>query len=169
MGSFYCPLDQKLYLDLGFFNELRSRFGAPGNFAQAYVIAHEVGHHGQNLLGVMEPTQRLQKRLSSADRNAVSVRVELQADCLAGVWEHRARGVFEVGDVDEALRAATAIGDDTLQRQTRERIVPDAFTHGSAAQRTRWFKTGLRLVRPKPATPLPRALCSGPTRPPTAL
>jgi predicted metalloprotease len=145
MGPFYCPLDQKLYLDLGFFNELRSRFRAPGDFAQAYVIAHEVGHHVQNLLGMMRETKQLEPKLSPAQRNALSVRVELQADCFAGVWAHhaRARGVLEVGDVDEALRAASAIGDDTLQRQTQGRVVPDSFTHGSAAQRQRWFKTGL--------------------------
>jgi predicted metalloprotease len=132
-------------VSLGFFKELHSRFRAPGDFAQAYVIAHEVGHHVQNLLGVMRETKQLEPKLSPAQRNALSVRVELQADCFAGVWAHhaRARGVLEVGDVEEALRAASAIGDDTLQRQTQGRIVPDSFTHGSAAQRVRWFKTGL--------------------------
>lgn len=145
MGPFYCPLDQKLYIDLRFFNELRSRFGAPGDFAQAYVIAHEVGHHVQNQLGVMDKTDRLRERLGPAESNAVSVRVELQADCLAGVWaaDARSRGVLEVGDVEEALRAAAAVGDDTLQRRSQGRIVPDAFTHGTAEQRTRWFQTGL--------------------------
>ncbi|MFN7887924.1 MAG: neutral zinc metallopeptidase [Betaproteobacteria bacterium] len=145
MGPFYCPLDQKLYIDLRFFNELRSRFGAPGDFAQAYVIAHEVGHHVQNQLGVMDKTDRLRERLGAAESNAVSVRVELQADCLAGVWaaDARSRGVLEVGDVEEALRAAAAVGDDTLQRRSQGRIVPDAFTHGTAEQRTRWFQTGL--------------------------
>lgn len=145
MGPFYCPLDQKVYIDLGFFGELRSRFGAPGDFAQAYVIAHEIGHHVQNLLGVTRATQQLQQRAAPAEANAISVRVELQADCLAGVWAHhaRARGLLEVGDVEEALRAASAIGDDTLQRRSQGRIVPDAFTHGSAEQRARWFKTGL--------------------------
>jgi len=145
MGPFYCPLDQKLYIDLRFFNELRSRFGAPGDFAQAYVIDHEVGHHVQNQLGVMDKTDRLRERLGPAESNAVSVRVELQADCLAGVWaaDARSRGVLEVGDVEEALRAAAAVGDDTLQRRSQGRIVPDAFTHGTAEQRTRWFQTGL--------------------------
>ncbi|MFN7573399.1 MAG: neutral zinc metallopeptidase [Betaproteobacteria bacterium] len=145
MGPFYCPLDRKLYIDLRFFNELRSRFGAPGDFAQAYVIAHEVGHHVQNQLGVMDKTDRLRERLGAAESNAVSVRVELQADCLAGVWaaDARSRGVLEVGDAEEALRAAAAIGDDTLQRRSQGRIVPDAFTHGTAEQRMHWFQTGL--------------------------
>lgn len=145
MEPFYCPLDQKVYIDLEFFGQLRSRFGAPGDFAQAYVIAHEIGHHVQNLLGVTRAAQELQQRASPADANAISVRVELQADCLAGVWAHhaRGRGLLEVGDVEEALRVASAIGDDTLQRRSQGRVVPDAFTHGTAEQRVRWFKTGL--------------------------
>ena len=145
VGPFYCPPDHKVYIDLGFYDELRSRFGAPGDFAQAYVIAHEVGHHVQNLLGVSREAQQLQRRLDEAEANEVSVRVELQADCYAGVWAHhaeRTRGVLEAGDIDEALGAASAIGDDRIQRESRGYVVPDSFTHGSSAQRQRWFKTG---------------------------
>jgi hypothetical protein len=144
-GPFYCPLDQKVYIDLAFFRMLQERFRAPGDFAQAYVVAHEVGHHVQNLLGIMEKTAQLRQRMSERDYNEVSVRVELQADCFAGVWAHhaqRVRNVLEPGDLEEALRAATAIGDDVLQKQTQGRVVPDSFTHGSAAQRVRWFRTG---------------------------
>ena len=146
MGPFYCPADQKLYLDLSFFDELHRRFEAPGDFAQAYVIAHEVGHHVQNLLGISERVQQARGRVSEREANALSVRVELQADCLAGVWGHhadRTRQVLEAGDVEEALGAASAIGDDRLQKQVQGRVVPDSFTHGSSAQRTRWFRTGL--------------------------
>ena len=144
-GPFYCPEDQKVYIDLSFFRQLQERFRAPGDFAQAYVIAHEVGHHVQNLLGIMEKTAQLRSRMSPRDYNEVSVRVELQADCFAGVWAHHAdrmRNVLEPGDLEEALRAATAIGDDVLQKQSQGYVVPDSFTHGSAAQRTRWFRTG---------------------------
>jgi predicted metalloprotease len=149
MGPFYCPLDQKVYIDLDFYRLLRERFRAPGDFAQAYVIAHEIGHHVQNQLGIMRKMEELRPRLSEAENNALSVRVELQADCFAGVWAHHAnaRGVVEPGDVDEALGAASAIGDDTIQRRTQGRVVPDSFTHGSSAQRARWFKTGLQAGR----------------------
>ncbi|SIR46616.1 hypothetical protein SAMN05421829_11667 [Aromatoleum tolulyticum] len=146
MGPFYCPADQKVYLDLSFFNELKDRFRAPGDFAQAYVIAHEVGHHVQNLLGISEKVQQARERVSERQGNQLSVRLELQADCLAGVWAHhadRSRQVLEAGDVEEALGAATAIGDDRLQKQTQGQVVPDSFTHGSSAQRVRWFRTGL--------------------------
>jgi len=146
MGPFYCPADQKVYLDLTFFNELKERFRAPGDFAQAYVIAHEVGHHVQNLLGISEKVQQARERVSERQGNQLSVRLELQADCLAGVWAHhadRSRQVLEVGDVEEALGAATAIGDDRLQQQTQGQVVPDSFTHGSSAQRVRWFRIGL--------------------------
>jgi predicted metalloprotease len=143
-GPFYCPNDQKVYVDLNFFRELKERFRAPGDFAQAYVIAHEVGHHIQNQLGIMEKTAQLRQRMSEREYNEVSVRVELQADCFAGVWAHHAnkRNVLEPGDIDEALRAASAIGDDVLQRRSQGYVVPDSFTHGSAAQRTRWFRIG---------------------------
>jgi len=144
-GPFYCPADEKVYIDLSFFRQLQERFRAPGDFAQAYVIAHEVGHHVQNLLGIMEQTARLRQRMSEREYNEVSVRVELQADCFAGVWAHHAqklRNVLEPGDLEEALRAASAIGDDVLQKSSRGYVVPDSFTHGSAAQRTRWFRTG---------------------------
>jgi predicted metalloprotease len=146
MGPFYCPADHKLYLDLSFFDELQRRFRAPGDFAQAYVIAHEVGHHVQNLLGISDKVQQARARMSARDANLLSVRVELQADCLAGIWAYhanRARHVLEAGDVEEALAAATAIGDDRLQAQTQGRVVPDSFTHGSSAQRVRWFRKGL--------------------------
>ncbi|MGC1480556.1 MAG: neutral zinc metallopeptidase [Chthoniobacterales bacterium] len=142
MGPFYCPGDQQVYIDLGFFDELKNRFGAPGDFAQAYVIAHEVGHHVQNLLGISQQVQQAQARLSQADANALSVRLELQADYFAGVWAHHARRLLEPGDLDEALGAASAIGDDRLQRQTRGTVVPDSFTHGSSEQRRRWFQRG---------------------------
>lgn len=146
MGPFYCPQDRKVYIDLSFYQELKDRFRAPGDFAQAYVIAHEVGHHVQNLLGISAKVQQARQRMSERDANALSVRVELQADCLAGVWANhadRARHVLEQGDVEEALQAATAIGDDTLQKQARGTVVPESFTHGSAAQRVRWFRRGL--------------------------
>jgi predicted metalloprotease len=144
-GPFYCPADQKVYIDLSFFRQLQERFKAPGDFAQAYVIAHEVGHHVQNLLGIMEKTAQLRSRMSAREYNEVSVRVELQADCFAGVWAHhahRVRNILEPGDLEEALRAASAIGDDVLQKQTQGQVVPDSFTHGSAAQRARWFRIG---------------------------
>ena len=147
MGPFYCPLDQKLYIDMSFYNELSQRFGAPGDFAQAYVIAHEVGHHVQNLLGTAEKVQAAQQRSSKVDANALSVRMELQADCYAGVWANhaaRSRQLLESGDVEEGLTAASAIGDDRIQRETQGRVVPDAFTHGSSEQRVRWFKQGMQ-------------------------
>ncbi len=145
VGPFYCPGDEKVYLDLDFFNELSQRFGAPGDFAQAYVIAHEVGHHVQKVLGIEEQVDAARRSMGEAEANALSVRVELQADCFAGIWANRAQkeqGVIEPGDIDEALGAASAVGDDTLQKQATGRVVPDSFTHGSAAQRQRWFKTG---------------------------
>ena len=147
VGPFYCPGDMKVYLDLAFFDELRSKFQAPGDFACAYVIAHEVGHHVQNLLGLSMEVQSQQARLSKAEGNRLSVRLELQADFLAGVWAHHAQKkmrILETGDVEEAIRAAQAIGDDTLQRQAQGRIVPDAFTHGTSEQRIRWFSRGLK-------------------------
>ena len=145
MGPFYCPGDQKVYIDLSFYRDLRERFAAPGDFAEAYVIAHEIGHHVQTLLGISEQVQREQQRLSGTQANQLSVKLELQADCLAGVWANRAdsRQLLETGDVDEALTAASAIGDDRLQRQAQGRVTPDSFTHGTSAQRTRWFKRGL--------------------------
>jgi uncharacterized protein len=146
VGPFYCPSDHKVYLDLSFFDELRTRFGASGDFAQAYVIAHEVGHHVQTLLGISRKVQELQARVNPSERNKLSVRMELQADCLAGVWAHQAdkgRQILEAGDIEEGLNAASAIGDDRIQRKTQGYVVPDAFTHGSAAQRVRWFKLGL--------------------------
>jgi predicted metalloprotease len=145
MGPFYCPADHKVYLDLSFFKELSGRFGAPGRFAAAYVIAHEVGHHVQNLTGVSEQAQRAQQRLSRREANEVSVRVELQADCYAGIWANwteRDRKFLEPGDVEQGLAAANAVGDDTLMRETQGRVMPDAFTHGSSEQRVRWFKRG---------------------------
>lgn len=145
MGPFYCPSDQKLYLDLAFFNDLHTRYAAPGDFAQAYVIAHEVGHHVQNLMGVLEESHAAKARSSEAEANAIQVRVELQADCLAGVWANRAdqsRQILEAGDVEEALGAAAGVGDDRLQKQARGYVVPESFTHGSSEQRMRWFKIG---------------------------
>lgn len=143
-GPFYCPGDQKLYIDLSFFDELSRRFGAPGDFAEAYVIAHEVGHHVQNLLGILPKVDAARRQASRADANQLSVLLELQADCLAGVWAHDAdaQGVLEVGDIDEALTAATAIGDDTLQKRSQGYVVPDSFTHGTSAQRSQWFRRG---------------------------
>ncbi|MGZ8473657.1 MAG: KPN_02809 family neutral zinc metallopeptidase [Candidatus Deferrimicrobiaceae bacterium] len=146
VGPFYCPKDEKVYIDLGFYRELKDRFHVPGDFAQAYVIAHEVGHHVQNLLGISEKVQNARARLSEAEGNRLSVRLELQADCLAGVWAHhanRARNILEAGDVEEALGAASAIGDDRLQKRTRGFVVPDTFTHGTSEQRVRWFQTGI--------------------------
>ena len=144
-GPFYCPEDRRLYIDLAFYRMLRDRFGAPGDFAQAYVIAHEVGHHVQNLLGISDKVQAARGRVSEAEYNQLSVRLELQADFFAGVWAHytdRVKHVVEAGDIDEAMRAASAVGDDTLQRRSRGRVVPDSFTHGTSAQRVRWFRKG---------------------------
>ncbi|HEX2849326.1 MAG TPA: neutral zinc metallopeptidase [Acidimicrobiales bacterium] len=142
-GPFYCPGDSKVYLDTSFFNELKTRFGAPGDFAQAYVIAHELGHHVQNLLGVSEKVSRQEQR-DPAHANQLSVRLELQADCLAGVWGHSAKqqGILDPGDVEEGLRAAASVGDDTLQRQAGQRVNPETWTHGSSAERSKWFRTG---------------------------
>lgn len=147
MGPFYCPRDQKVYIDLSFYKDLKYRHGAPGDFAQAYVIAHEVGHHVQNLLGISDQVQRLQQQVSQTEANQLSVRLELQADCFAGVWANHAnreRQILEQGDIEEALNAASAIGDDRLQREAKGYVVPDSFTHGSSAQRVRWFKQGLQ-------------------------
>ncbi|MBL4758267.1 MAG: neutral zinc metallopeptidase [Rhizobiales bacterium] len=146
MGPFYCPGDQKVYIDLSFFNDLSTRFGAPGDFAQAYVIAHEIGHHVQTLLGVSERVRAAQSGAGQSQSNAIQVRMELQADCFAGIWAHHAdnaRHILEDGDVEEAMNAAKAIGDDRLQRQSQGRVVPDSFTHGTSEQRMRWFSRGL--------------------------
>lgn len=146
MGPFYCPGDQKVYIDLSFYETLRTRLGAPGDFAQAYVIAHEVGHHVQHLLGITDKVDSYRGRVSEAQQNALSVRLELQADCFAGVWAHHAdaaRQILEQGDVEEALNAASQIGDDTLQRNSQGTIRPESFTHGTSAQRVTWFKRGL--------------------------
>jgi predicted metalloprotease len=153
MGPFYCPTDKSIYLDTSFFDELQTKFGAAGDFAQAYVVAHEVGHHIQDLTGVLEQASSQQRRASTREGNAIQVRVELQADCYAGVYAANAkdaqgRPVMEPGDVEEGLRAAQAIGDDTLQRQAQGRVVPEAFTHGSSAQRTAWLKRGLESGDP---------------------
>jgi predicted metalloprotease len=151
-GPFYCPLDRKAYLDLSFFEELETRFGAPGDFAQAYVIAHEVGHHVQNLLGITRQTHALRARLSPAEANELSVRVELQADCFAGVWANlaqRARNILDEADIEEGLRATSALGDDRMQRRAQGYVVPESFTHGSAAQRARWFRQGLARGDPE--------------------
>jgi predicted metalloprotease len=147
MGPFYCPADQKVYIDLGFYQTLKERLGAPGDFAQAYVIAHEVGHHVQNLLGVTRKMEQRRGQLTQTQFNAQSVRLELQADCLAGVWANHAqatRQVLEAGDVEEAMNAAAKIGDDALQGQGGGRVVPDSFTHGTSAQRQHWFNAGLQ-------------------------
>jgi len=151
MGPFYCPGDEKLYIDLAFFRDLQKRFGAPGDFAQAYVIAHEVGHHVQNLTGTFGKIETARGRASQAEANRSSVSLELQADCYAGVWGHHAGTMnqLEVGDIAEALNAASAIGDDRLQKQTQGRVVPESFTHGSSAQRVRWFKRGMDSGRPQ--------------------
>ena len=147
VGPFYCPADSKVYIDLSFFEELSRRFGAPGDFAQAYVLAHEVGHHIQNELGISTQVRRAQQRSSQTQANQLSVRLELQADCLAGVWArqaHERQQLLEPGDVEEGLRAAQAIGDDQIQRRSRGYVVPESFTHGSAEQRQRWLSEGLR-------------------------
>jgi predicted metalloprotease len=147
VGPFYCPGDHKVYIDLGFYKDLKHRFQAPGDFAQAYVIAHEVGHHVQNLLGISQEVHEERRRVSKVEANALSVRQELQADCFAGIWAHhahRTRQILEEGDVEEALNAASAIGDDRLQRQAKGYISPESFTHGSSSQRMRWFSHGLK-------------------------
>jgi predicted metalloprotease len=149
MGPFYCPEDRKVYLDLSFFQELETRFGAPGDFAQAYVVAHEVGHHVQTVTGNSERVSAARQRASERESNALSVRQELQADCYAGVWGHYAarRGLLEPGDAEEGLGAAAAIGDDRLQKQTQGRVVPESFTHGSSEERVRWLRRGLESGR----------------------
>lgn len=152
MGPFYCPSDEKVYIDLTFYRELKDRFHAPGEFAEAYVIAHEVGHHVQNLLGISDKVHAAQQRAGKTQSNALSVRLELQADCFAGVWGNRAdrmRHIIEPGEIDQALTAATAIGDDNLQKQAKGYAVPDTFTHGSSEQRVRWFKRGIASGDPR--------------------
>ncbi|MGH8799950.1 MAG: KPN_02809 family neutral zinc metallopeptidase [Casimicrobiaceae bacterium] len=145
VGPFYCPGDRKVYLDLGFFQELSQRFGAPGDFARAYVIAHEIGHHVQNQLGWMDAAQQKMANAPAQVRNDLSIRLELQADCLAGVWGHSSvqRNIIDAKDIESGIAAATAVGDDRIQKQSQGYVVPEAFTHGSSAQRVRWFKTGL--------------------------
>jgi hypothetical protein len=148
MGPFYCPADQKVYIDLSFYRDLKERHDAPGDFAQAYVIAHEVGHHVQTLLGISAQVQQKKRTVSQVEANQLQVRMELQADCYAGLWAHHAeaaRQILEDGDIDEALNAASQIGDDTLQQKGQGKIVPESFTHGTAAQRSRWFKRGFEL------------------------
>ncbi len=150
VGPFYCPADEKVYIDLDFYEEMRNRFRAPGDFAQAYVIAHEIGHHVQNQLGISRQVQSAMARMPRGEANQLSVRTELQADCLAGVWAanaDRARGILESGDLEDGLRAASAIGDDKMMRRSAGYVVPDAFTHGSSEQRVRWFKRGLETGR----------------------
>lgn len=145
MGPFYCPADEKVYIDLDFYRELKNRFRAPGDFAQAYVVAHEVGHHVQKLLGIADKVEAAKRQVGQKTGNALQVRMELQADCFAGVWAHQMqadKGLIEPGDIDEALKAASAIGDDRIQRQTQGYVVPDSFTHGSSEQRVRWFRRG---------------------------
>jgi uncharacterized protein len=153
VGPFYCPLDQRVYLDLSFFQELHHRFGAPGDFARAYVVAHEIGHHVQTLLGVSDQVRAAQSRASRAEANRIQVMMELQADCFAGVWAHHAQHSPNVsldpGDIEEALGAAAAIGDDRMQRQAQGYVVPESFTHGTSAQRVRWFRTGVEGGTPE--------------------
>lgn len=147
MGPFYCPGDEKVYIDLAFYETMKTRLGAPGDFAQAYVIAHEVGHHVQNLMGITAKIDGMRGRISEAQQNALSVRLELQADCFAGIWAHdaqNARQILEQGDLEEAMNAASQIGDDALQRKSQGHVVPESFTHGSSAQRVKWFKVGLQ-------------------------
>jgi len=146
-GPFYCPADSQVYIDLGFFRLMEQRFRVAGEFAQAYVIAHEVGHHVQNLLGISDQVHNAQRNASETQGNRLSVRLELQADCFAGIWAHQRSQIIEPGDVESALAAATAIGDDALQRQSQGTVVPDSFTHGSSAQRVRWFQRGLESGR----------------------
>jgi hypothetical protein len=151
VGPFYCPADQKLYIDLSFYQDLKTQYQAPGDFAQAYVIAHEVGHHVQNLMGISDKVQALQRQSDRSSANQLSVRLELQADCFAGIWANhaqRSRHILEEGDIEEALNAASSIGDDRLQSQAKGYVVPEAFTHGSSAQRVRWFKRGIQTGDP---------------------
>jgi uncharacterized protein len=151
VGPFYCPRDESVYIDLSFYDDLQNRFQAPGDFAQAYVIAHEVGHHVQNLLGISDQVSAAQQRVSQTEANQLSVRLELQADCFAGIWAYhanRSRQILETGDVEEALNAASSIGDDRLQQESRGQVVPEAFTHGSSEQRVRWFERGIESGDP---------------------
>jgi hypothetical protein len=151
VGPFYCPADRKLYIDLSFYQDLKNRYQAPGDFAQAYVIAHEVGHHVQNIMGISGKVQALQRQSDRVEANQLSVRLELQADCFAGIWANhaeRSRHILEEGDIEEALNAASSIGDDRLQHQAKGYVVPEAFTHGSSAQRVRWFKRGIQSGDP---------------------
>jgi predicted metalloprotease len=160
MGPFYCPGDRKVYIDLSFYDELKRRFQAPGDFAQAYVIAHEVGHHVQNLLGISDRVHAMRQRVSENEYNQLSVRLELQADYLAGVWAHHAESTFQIlehGDVEEGLDAASAIGDDNIQKQSQGYVVPESFTHGSAEQRVRWFRLGLQSGDPLAHNPFDAA------------
>lgn len=149
MGPFYCAADQKAYIDLTFYHDLVTRFGAPGDFAQAYIIAHEIAHHVQHLLGISKKVKKLKRGKSKEERNKLSVRQELQADCFAGIWAHATakRDILEKGDIKEGLDAATAIGDDTLQKRARGKVTPETWTHGSSAQRVRWFKRGFKSGR----------------------
>jgi predicted metalloprotease len=152
MGPFYCPSDHKVYLDLSFFGDLRTRFGASGDFAQAYVIAHEVGHHVQNLIGVMKETQAMREQMSEVEWNSVSVQIELQADCFAGIWAHHVNSdtqMIEPGDIEEAINAASAVGDDAIQQQSQGYVRPESFTHGSSQQRMEWFNKGFKSGDPK--------------------
>jgi uncharacterized protein len=152
MGPFYCPADRKVYIDLSFYRDLSQKLGAPGDFAQAYVIAHEVGHHIQNLLGIADKVHAARQKSDEVRANALSVRMELQADCFAGIWAHhanRSRQILEAGDIDEGLNAAAAIGDDRLQKQGRGQVVPESFTHGTSAQRVEWFRRGIESGSPK--------------------
>ncbi len=151
MGPFYCPADRKLYLDMSFFNELSKRLDAPGDFAQAYVVAHEVGHHVQNVMGIADQVRGEQQNARGEQANALQVRMELQADCFAGVWAYHAnkkRQILEPGDTEEALAAASGVGDDRLQKKARGYVVPESFTHGTSDQRMRWFKTGMQSGEP---------------------
>lgn len=151
MGPFYCPLDKKLYVDLSFYKDMQTKLGGGGDFALGYVLAHEVGHHVQNLLGIAPQVQKMQSQVSRTEANQLSVLLELQADCLAGVWGHQMNkeGILEKGDLEEALKTASAIGDDRLQKQAQGRVVPDSFTHGTSAQRYYWFKTGFDTGNPE--------------------
>ncbi|MGE3832942.1 MAG: neutral zinc metallopeptidase [Parvibaculaceae bacterium] len=144
MGPFYCPADSKVYIDLSFYQDMKNKLGAPGDFAQAYVIAHEVGHHVQNLLGIADKVTQARMQASETEANALSVRMELQADCFAGIWANKSQQILEQGDVEEGLNAAAAIGDDRLQRRSQGYVVPESFTHGSSEQRVRWFKQGMQ-------------------------
>lgn len=162
VGPFYCPADEKVYIDLSFYEDLKTRHRAPGDFAQAYVIAHEVGHHVQHLTGISDQVHQMQQQVSEIDANQLSVRLELQADCFAGIWAHhadQARHILESGDIEEALTAASAIGDDRLQKEARGYVTPDSFTHGSSEQRVRWFNVGLESGQLQSAIPSHHLLC----------